>query len=166
MTFPPVEQIPGPPPGPGVRAPFAAPPTERDRKRMWIGLGVGAALLVVCCGGGLVAFIGLVVAQNRAIPAEAAAVVNRYLDDLTHEDYRDAYDQLCGADQSQQSLAEFTARKRAGATIEQYRVGQPRAQQSEVLVPVQLYTSSGSVDSVFTLVEDQQAGGLRICGGE
>jgi hypothetical protein len=166
VTLPPVEQIPGPPPGPGVRAPFAAPPTERDRKRMWIGLGVGAALLVVCCGGGLVAFIGLVVAQNRAIPAEATAVVNRYLDDVTHEDFRDAYDQLCGADQDKESLQEFTTRKRTEATIEQYQVGQPRVEQSQVEVPVHLYTSSGFLDWIFTLVEDQQAGGLRICGGE
>ncbi len=166
MTFPPVDQIPDPPPGPGVRTPFSAPPTERDRRRMWLGLGLGGVLLLVCCGGGIAGFVGLVVAQNKAIPTEATAVVTRYLDDLTHEDYRDAYDQLCGAHQGQESLPEFTARQRSSPTLSEFTVQPPRIGQSEVIVPADLYTSAGSDTREFILVEDQQAGGLRICGGE
>src|SRR5436309_9937590 len=93
------EQVPAPPPGPGVRAPFAAPPTERDRKRLWISLVVGAVLLLLCCGGGVVGFGVLVVATDRALPAEATAVVERYLTGLRDGDYQKAYDQLCGAHQ-------------------------------------------------------------------
>src|SRR5437016_152585 len=46
--------VPSPPRGPGVAPPFAAPPTDRSRKSLWIGLGVGALLLVLCCVGGVV----------------------------------------------------------------------------------------------------------------
>lgn len=166
MSFPPVEQIPSPPPGPGVRAPFAAPPTERDRKRMWIGLGIGAALLVVCCGGGIAGFVALVVAQNRAIPAEATAVVDRYLSAIEHHDYPAAYDLVCATHHSHESLAVFTARKSGQPELLSWQIDPPRIFGSEVLVPVLIDDSSGFSHQEFTLVQDDQAGGLRICGGE
>jgi hypothetical protein len=162
-----IDEVPVPPPGPGVRAPFAAPPTERDRKRLWIGLGIGAALLVLCCGGGIVGFGALVVAQNRALPREAVSVVDTYLRDLRDENYRGAYEQLCGQERENRSLDEFTVRQRAEPAINGWQIGQPRIGQSAVFVPVSIDRSDGGSDSRdFTLVEDQQAGGLRICGGE
>src|SRR5207249_4522642 len=96
--------VPGAPAGPGVRAPFAAPPTERDRRRLWTGIGIGALVLVLCCGGGIVGFGTLVVAQAQALPKEAVVVVTRYLDGLRDQNHRQAYDQLCGQLQAQESL--------------------------------------------------------------
>jgi hypothetical protein len=163
VTFPPVEQIPGPPPGPGVRAPFAAPPSERDRKRMWIGLTLGAVLLVVCCGGGIVAFIGLVVAQNRAIPAEASAVVDRYLTALRDEHYQDAYDLLCGDARNTYHYDFYVQRVRSQPPVRDWTIERVLVAGAEVRVDVEL-DPSGAWS--YTLVEDQQAGGLRICAGE
>jgi len=157
--------VPGAPPGPGVRAPFAAPPTERDRRRIWAGISIGAVLFVLCCGGVVVGFGTLVVAQARALPQEALAVVNQYLEGLRDEDYRRSYDQLCGTARDRETLAEFTARQRDLPRLRSYTVEQPHITQDEVVVTAQLHRD-GSVDSLtFALVEDQEAGGLRICGG-
>ncbi len=159
--------VPGAPAGPGVRAPFAAPPSERDRRRMWTGIGVGALLAVLCCGGGIVGFGTLVVAQTRALPQEAVVVVTRYLDGLRDQDYRQAYDQLCGQVRAQESLAEFTARQRGGPRLGGYTIGQARIAGREVVVPAQLQMD-GQVDNhEFGLIQDEQPGGaaLRICRG-
>jgi hypothetical protein len=161
----PAEDVPVPPPGPGVRAPFASPPTERDRKRMWIGLSVGAALLVLCCGGGIVGFGGLVVARTRALPREAVAVVDQYLSGLRDGDYKQAYDQLCGQRRAQESLAGFTARQRDLPGLDEYTIGQPRILGSEVVVRAQIERGGGIRTEEFGLIEDQEAGGLRICTG-
>ncbi|OLE22356.1 MAG: hypothetical protein AUG44_25070 [Actinobacteria bacterium 13_1_20CM_3_71_11] len=159
------EQVPAPPPGPGVRAPFAAPPTERDRKRMWIGLGLGALLLVLCCGGGIAGFAGLVVAEDRAVPREAVTVVDRYLRGLHDGDYREAYDQLCTARRGNETLAQFTARERDLPGINDYRIGKPQVAGSQVWVPARVYRSSGLEDRTYLLVADSSVGALRICEG-
>src|SRR5437899_7527140 len=112
MNVPQVDHVPAPPPGPGVRTPFAAPPTERDRKRLWISLGVGALLLVLCCAGGIVGFGALVVAQNKAIPQEAVTVVDRDLSGLRARNYQQAYDQLCAARRWEETLARISGRQR------------------------------------------------------
>src|SRR2546430_9878962 len=158
------EQVPAPPPGPGVRAPFAAPPTERDRKRMWIGLGLGALLLVLCCGGGIAGFAGLVVAEDRAVPTEAVKIVDRYLRSLRDEDYREAYDQLCAARRGDETLAEFTARERNLPGITDYRIGTPQVG-GQVRVPVRVYLSSRLEDRTYVLIADSSVGALRICAG-
>jgi hypothetical protein len=159
------QEVPPAPPGPGVRAPFAAPPTERDRKRMWIGLSIGAALLVLCCGGGIVGFGALVVAQTRALPREAATVVDRYLGALQDGNYKVAYDQLCSDLRAQEDLAEFTARQRRLPVLESYTVGTPRMAGNEVIVPAQVESGGTNHTRYFSLVPDQEAGGLRICRG-
>jgi hypothetical protein len=162
----PSNDIPDPPPGPGVRTPFAAPPTERDRKRLWIGLGVGLALLVVCCGGGVFGFGALVYTQSRAMPREAVSVVDGYLGALRRFDYNDAYALVCRTDQESESLQAFRVRQSQESPVTGYRIGQPRVESTAVHVPVVIDRDDGRVDRDFTLVEDQQAGGLRICGGE
>jgi hypothetical protein len=159
----PPHEIPDPPPGPGVRTPFAAPPTERDRKRLWIGLGVGLALLVVCCGGGVFGFGALVYSQSRALPDEAVSVVNDYLHDLSEANYARAYALLCQAHQDNVGLSEYIEGKRVSPAVTTWEVGQPAVGRSEIAVPVHLDQIG---DRTFILVEDQQAAGLRICGGE
>ncbi|MFG2053728.1 hypothetical protein ACGFI9_06805 [Micromonospora sp. NPDC048930] len=57
--YPPAGQFPPAPGGaypPAPGQPFAAPPTKKSNKGLWIGLGVGAlVLLLLCCGGGIFA---------------------------------------------------------------------------------------------------------------
>ena len=45
--------VPAPPPGPGAAPPFAAPPTDRNKRGLWIGLIAGGLALVLCCVGGV-----------------------------------------------------------------------------------------------------------------
>jgi hypothetical protein len=164
----PAEQVPPAPAGPGVRAPFAAPPSERDRKRLWISLVLGGVLLLLCCGGGIAGFSALVVATEKSLPVEATSVVTRYLEGLRSENYQQAYDQLCGAHQQGESLQEFAAHQRLSPRPTEWALGDPRLGQNEVFVPAHIYLSGDNLphDRDFILVQDQQAGGLRICGGE
>ena len=156
---------PPPPPGPGVQAPFATPPTERDRKRMWIGLGVGAALLVLCCGGGLFGFGALVVTRTDALRSEAAAVVSEYLDGLRSQDYGRSYRLLCADVQATTSLTRFT-QEHSRPRVLRYTLSRAGISGAEVVVPARVETDDGQVEyRNFTLVEDQDAGGLRICRG-
>lgn len=154
---------PPPPPGPGVRAPFAAPPSERDRRRMWIGIGIGAVLLVLCCGGGIVGFGALVVARARALPAEAVTVVERYLKGLHDGDFEQAYDQLCGQLRDRETLDRFTARQRGLPHVDSYTIGSASVTSNEVIVPAVVEAGGERQSRTFVLVADQRAGGLRIC---
>jgi hypothetical protein len=162
----PAEQVPAAPPGPGVRAPFAAPPTERDRRRLWISLTIGAVLLLLCCGGGIVGFGALVVTTNKEIPVEARNVVNTYLSGLRDGDYRKSYDQLCADVQNRESEDDFAARVRAEPAVTSWTIDDVQVQPDTVTVETRRELSSGEDLRTYTLVSDQQAGGLRICGGE
>jgi hypothetical protein len=160
-----VPPVPPPPPGPGVRAPFATPPTERDRKRLWIGIAVGAVLVVLCCGGGIFGFGALIYSQSRALPAEATKVVSNYLDGLRDGDYRKAYDQLCGDLHDRQSLEQFTNTQRRRPPVTEYTLQVPQFSGSQVIVDAEVTTATTNPQVVrFFLIQDQQAGGLRICG--
>ncbi len=159
--------VPPPPPGPGVQVPFAAPPTERDRKRLWIGLGVGAALLVLCCGGGAFGIGALVVNRTNALRTEAVAVVRQYLNDLRQERFSSAYRLLCASLGDNLSQAEYTARVRSRPRVTDFSVGPVTLSGSEVLVPAEVQGEDGSTrHPMFTLVEEGDPPGLKICGGE
>src|SRR4051794_15605559 len=82
--FPGPPGVPGPPeplppPGPGVTPPFTAPPSDRDRRGLWLGLGVAAVMLVLCCVGGAVGVGLLAVSTSRQVQTTARATVVRYL---------------------------------------------------------------------------------------
>jgi hypothetical protein len=158
--------VPAPPQGPGVRVPFASPPSDRDRKRLWISLGVGGAALILCCGGGVAALGGLVVATDRAVPAEAKAVVSDFLDGLSHRDYKRAYNQVCTARQGEQSLEEFTAVEKDQPRIESFKLREPTILGSRITVTADVRTVDGpGGPEQYTVVSDRQAAELRVCGG-
>ena len=58
--------LPGPPPprGPGVQAPFVAPPTDGRRRRRWWAIGLTAGAVVLCCAGSVAGLGGL---DGRAV---------------------------------------------------------------------------------------------------
>jgi hypothetical protein len=158
--------VPAPPQGPGVRVPFASPPSERDRKRLWISLGVGGAVLILCCGGGVAALGGLVIATDRAVPAEAKAVVGDFLNGLSHRDYKAAYNQVCTSRQNDQTLDEFTSVEQGQPRIESFQLEEPTIVGSRITVTADVRTVDGSTaPERYTVVSDRQAGELRVCGG-
>jgi hypothetical protein len=158
--------VPPAPPGPGVRVPFPSPPTERDRKRLWVNLAVGGAALLLCCGGGIAGFIGLAVASQRAIPVEARTVVQDFLDGLSHRDFKKAYDQVCTSRQDQQTLDEFTRVEQQHPRIATFRLEEPIVLGSRVIVTADVRdVSGGGGAETYTVISDRQAGEQRVCGG-
>ena len=163
----PADQVPPPPPGPGVQAPFAAPPTERDRKRLWIGLGVGAALLVLCCGGGAFGIGALVVARTDALRSEGTAVVRQYLDGLRDGDYRHSYNLLCGDLRATMTPTTFSSQQEREPHVVSYTLQEPQLTGTGVAVGADVTTTGGGTGHrEFELVEDADVGALRICAGE
>jgi hypothetical protein len=159
--------VPAPPAGPGVRVPFAAPPADRDRKRLWISLGVGGAVLLLCCVGGVGGLGALAVASEKAAPAEAKGVVRLYLDGLSKRDFKQAYDQVCTSRQDGESLAQFTSEQQGRPRVRSFQVEEPTLQSGgRFTVPAEVETvdgSSGTED--YTVIQDRQAGEMRVCGG-
>jgi hypothetical protein len=158
-------QPPVPPPGPGVQVPFGAPPGERDRRRLWIGLGVGGALLAICCVGGIFGFGALVVQTSRGLLNEATTVVGDYLDGLRRGDYPYAYDQLCVGLRATVGLDQFKAEDEAQTRVRGYVVGQPRPQGSSIWVAATVVRASGQEQRPeFQLVQEgKTATALKIC---
>jgi hypothetical protein len=156
---------PQPPPGPGVRVPFAAPPAERDRRRLWIGLGAGSAVLALCCVGGIFGFGALLVQTSRNLLTEATTVVGGYLSDLRDNNYPAAYNRLCASVRNQVSLAQFSATADAQPPLVSFSLDTPRAAGTAVYVQAHVVRENGESEPDFKLVrEGQSTGGLKICG--
>jgi hypothetical protein len=162
--MPTVPEVPAPPPGPGVRVPFAAPPGERDRRRLWIGLGVGGALLALCCVGGIFGFGALVVQTSRSLLTEATTVVSDYLDGLHDADYQKSYDQLCSSLQNQVSREQFATTQADQPGLISYTLDTPRAQGTSVYVQAHVVRADGPQEPAFRLVQERRgATALKIC---
>src|SRR5690348_7047319 len=84
-----------PPQGPGVTPPFAAPPVDRSRRSLWIGLIVGGLALVLCCAGGLFGFGLVVVAGTNQQQQQAKDTVSTFLKDAQNQDFEQAHSLLC-----------------------------------------------------------------------
>jgi hypothetical protein len=133
--------------------------------RLWLGLGVGALALVLCCGGGGAALVGLVVAGGQAINEQARAVTGNYFAAVRDKDYTKAYDLLCDDDQRRESPVEFERRISAEPGIAAYQVHQAKVTNTEVAVPVDVtYTGGGQQAEQVTLVPDSRTGALEVCG--
>ncbi|WP_406041949.1 hypothetical protein OG799_00530 [Micromonospora sp. NBC_00898] len=158
---PPAE--PGVPAGPGVAPPFAAPPTEGGRARLWLGLGVGALAVLLCCGGGGAAIVGLAVSNVQAIEEQGRTVTDDYYQALVEKDWSRAYDRLCDDAQRRESRPEFEQRVAAEPPISGYRVGKVDAQ--TLTVPVDVTLGGGRQEAQqVTLAADPQTGGMEVCG--
>ncbi|MFC4150408.1 hypothetical protein ACFO0M_29495 [Micromonospora mangrovi] len=155
--------MPSPPAGPGVAPPFAAPPTEGGRRRLWLGLGVGALAVLLCCGGGGAAVVGLAVTNVQAVEEQGRAVTDDYYQALVEKDWRKAYDKLCDTAQQRESRPEFERRVAAEPQIASYRVGPVNP--NTLTVPVNVVFSGGDRNlQQVTLAPDQQTGGMEVCG--
>jgi hypothetical protein len=151
------------PQGPGATAPFPAPPAEGGGARLGWGLGIAGAVLVLCCGGGLAAFIGLVVTQVAATNEQSRAVVTDYLDALREEDYDSAYDLLCDEWQERATKDQFETSERARKKIDSYEIGEYDVYDDSV--PVDERYRDGTTDKVkYFLRPDRKTARLEICG--
>ncbi|SCL17269.1 hypothetical protein GA0070616_1239 [Micromonospora nigra] len=143
--------------------PFAAPPTEGGRARLWLGLGAGALALLLCCGGGGTAVVGLLVSGVQAIEEQSRTVSSDYYRALSEQRYGQAYDQLCEDAKRRESRPEFERRVSAEPQIASYRVGE--VDPTTLTVPVDVtYAGGGRERQQVTLRQDRQTGGLEVCG--
>jgi len=156
--------VPEPPAGPGVRPPFPAPPAEGASRRLWFGLGIAGAAVLLCCGGGLAGMVGLVVTGGEAINERGRAVVRDYLDDVKAGRYQDAYKSLCGQRRDRESMAEFTDGVRKQHTIAGYDIHRVELGAAKVTVPVDVRYGDGSTTELrFVLEQEESTGALQVC---
>jgi hypothetical protein len=148
-----------------VLVPFTAPPTERNRKRLWITLGVTGALLLLCCVGGVVGFGALVVRTSRTIEASSVNVVHNYLEGLRTRDFDRSYDQLCQRARQDTSRSQFKSTQQERPTLSSYTIGKPTTESSGVSVPANLqFTTGSTANAEFLLVTEGSIDSVKICG--
>jgi hypothetical protein len=154
---------PPPPPGPGVTPPFAAPPTEGRTARMWLSLGVASLAVLLCCGAGGTALVGLVITQAESLNEQADTIVGEYFDALGAQRYADAYKLLCNDLQRHESQADFTARVSREPRITAYDVGDVNL--TDLTVPADVTYATGGRDRLeITLAQDSGTGQFEVCG--
>lgn len=161
---PPVVEAPAPPAGPGVQPPFAAPPSEGRTARVWLGLGVAGLAVVLVCGGGLVAGVGLILTGNAAINEQAHTAVEEYLQAVGAGRFGEAYRLLCDELRQRQSEREFTARVSRQPRVREYELRKTEMRSSdEAAVPANVTYTNGVRRSVTYRVVVSH-GQLRYCG--
>jgi hypothetical protein len=156
--------LPPPPPGPGVAPPFNAPPTDRNRRGLWIGLGVGALVVVLCCAGGIFGFVLLTVSGSRQMEHDAKLVVQDYLAALQDREYNSAYDLLCPALTRTMSAETFAERERQRPDITNYQIGDTQVGNT-IVVPADVSYATGANDSKRFVLSQEFGEDLLICGG-
>ena len=162
MTATPV--VPAPPQGPGVVPPFPAPPTEGRRLRIGWGLGIGAAVLLLICGGGVAALIGLGTVMNRALNEQAEVVIGDYIDDVNAKRYAEAYASLCAQTRTSLSQAQFTSQVAAEKQIRAYEVGTLDLTDVDLAVPVDVTYADGATGRLQAyLGQNQETGQFQVC---
>ncbi len=157
------------PPGPGAVPPFPAAPSEGGGTRLGWALGIAGVLVALCCGGGLVAGVGLAVTGVQAINERAHVTVGTYLDALKAKKYEQAYELLCEDEQQRLDLARFTSREQARPErIQSYELGEVELQgTSGITLPVtERYTDGDSEQVVYRLAQDPKTTDLEVCGRE
>lgn len=154
-----------PPMGPGVQPPFPAPPTEGRGRRIGLGLGIGGAVLVLFCGGGLAAGVGLVTAMGPALDEQAHKVVTEYFDAVQAKHYAQAYAQQCDEVKKSESEAQYA--ERVGANpIGGYSIGK-LSLDVDLTIPVDLrYEDGRSTTAQVSLGQNTQTGQFQVCGVE
>ncbi len=159
-----------PPPGPGVRPPFAAPPSERN-PRLWIGLVVGGLAVLLCCGGGLVGLGGFFIWAVNDTNDQAKTAVSGFLDALRDQDYGKAYDLQCARVRQSESEDEFTTRATDNPRLVEYQLSDiepPEHSSSQeslgYVVPSRLGYANGSQETLRIRVISARSGRWQVCG--
>jgi hypothetical protein len=160
-------QAPAPPQGPGVQPPFPAPPTEGRGRRVGFGVGLGAVVVLLVCGGGLAAAIGLMTVAGRALNEQAQVVVSDYLEDVRAKRYDDAYASLCSEAREAESRAEFTSRLATEDPIRSFTVGEVDPTDLNLSVPVDVTYADGRTKKLQAhLGQSRETGEFQVCSLE
>ncbi len=160
-----VDVAPAPPPGPGVQPPFAAPPTGRDNRRTWIGVIIGAIVLVLCCGGTVFGVGTVVVTGYDDLRKEARTTVSGYLTDLQASNWNDAYDRLCRAAQQRETPSQFADRMSGQPAVTGFTLGVTEMT-NDIVQSAMVTRSGGETRTVrYTLVQETSGSTakLKIC---
>lgn len=161
----PVVGAPLPPRGPGVRPPFSAAPVEGRTIRLWLGLGIGGAVLALCCGAGIASLGGLLVVGVEAVNEQAQRAVGDYFDAEIEGDWERAYQQRCGQDQQAETLQQFTQRVSALPRVESYELGEVDITGAELRLPTRVEYEDGRSERLLVPVEQNpETGLLEVCG--
>ena len=155
--------VPPPPQGPGVQPPFVAPPTDGVRKRRWIGIGLIAGALVLCCVGAIAGVTSLAVLGSRVIIQQERTAVREYLTALQADDYPAAYKLLCENLRKTQTLESFRTEQSARPGIASFVVGTPASNSLEVPATVH-YADGTTVGYRFQLEQNPKTAEFFICG--
>ncbi|MFG2040888.1 hypothetical protein [Dactylosporangium sp. NPDC048998] len=157
------DEVPPPPRGPGVLAPFAAPPRDRDLRGLWIGLGVGGVVLVLCCIAGIVGIGFLLPYADSLGKSQVASVVENYLTAVRDEDFAGARRQLCDSELRTHSLGWFEDRY-GQAPVTDFTVSADDVTIANVItVPARVRQNGNWVQEQYIM---EQAGTrYLICGG-
>ncbi|BEL09367.1 hypothetical protein Q0Z83_075580 [Actinoplanes sichuanensis] len=159
MSLPP----PPPPPGPGVHPPFPAPPVEGRGKRVGTSVGIVAGIVVLVCGVGAVAGIGLMTSITSALDEQADVVVGHYLDDIQERDFDGAYQQLCQDARDVETPSEFAERMESTEPFQSYRLGD-LSWGVRLTLPVDIvYSGGGSQRLEAELVQNRSTGKFEVC---
>jgi hypothetical protein len=154
--------VPPPPPGPGVQPPFPAPPVEGKGKRIGWSLGIGAGVLLLICGGGIAAVIGLAASMTGALNEQAHKAVTQYLTALDAKQYGKAYALLCRQAKDDETPAEFQDRVGAMQPIQDYRLGD--LDLLNLSVPVDAtYANGDTAELEAYLGQNRDTGGFEVC---
>jgi hypothetical protein len=154
--------VPPPPPGPGVQPPFPAPPVEGKGKRIGWSLGIGAAVLLLICGGGVAAVIGLATSAQSALQEQTHKVVGDYLDALIAERYDKAYAMLCREAKQDESPAEYRVRVSGMEPIVSYQL--EKLDLVNFAVPVDATYDNGDTGQLLAyLGQNQDTGAFEVC---
>jgi Domain of unknown function (DUF4878) len=151
-----------PPPGPGVAPPFAAPPLDRSRRSLWIGLIVGGVAFVLCCAGGLFGFGLLVVAGNDQTQMQAQRTVQTFVVAVHDENYAKARSLLC-TDLLRHTSTQALRNEWGQHQISRYEIspGDISGQNATVTATLD-YTDQAPRTYTFTLVPEGTS--WKICG--
>lgn len=132
---------------------------------MWLGLGVAGLAVVLCCGAGGTALVGLVFTQAEAFNEQAQAVVGDYFGAVAEEKYDDAYALLCDEVQDDETPEQFADRVAREPQITSYRVGEVSL--TELTVPTDVTYAGGASDTLqVALAQDSGTGRFEVCGIE
>lgn len=161
-AFPAPEEPPAPPPGPGVYPPFPAPPVEGKGKRIGLSIGIAAGVVLLVCGGGLAAIIGVAVSSQGSYQEKAHAAVSGYLNALRDGRYDAAYGMLCDETQQGESPAAFRSKVTAEPAIRTYTMGKFDLVSWSVPVDA-VYDNGDSARLEAYLGVDSGTGAFEVC---
>ena len=152
-----------PPRGPGARPPFVAAPAEGANARLWWAIGTAALALLLCGGGGLAVFIGMIVTGVRAVQDQTHQAVTRYVQALERGQFNDAYNLACAEVRQRYDINQFRNLEHDAISSTGFSVGDLDI--NTLTVPVHLeYATGRTQEVVYQLSQDNKTGRFEVCG--